>query len=119
MRGLLDTVLDLPWGELAATEVDVAAVARHLERTHYGLKDVKDRILEYLAVSRMRAALEGRDGADQPALVLAALRTAAQPMGLELTAQLVTKPEDLPGAFTGVSNSGGSRALRAGEPIHG
>ncbi len=70
VRGLLETVLDLPWGELAATEVDLAAVARHLERTHYGLKDVKDRILEYLAVSRMRAALAGRDGADQPATIL-------------------------------------------------
>ena len=52
IRGLLDTVLDLPWGKLAPAEVDVAAVARHLERTHYGLKDVKDRILEYLAVCR-------------------------------------------------------------------
>jgi ATP-dependent Lon protease len=70
VRGLLDTVCDLPWGELAATEVDVAAVARHLERTHYGLKDVKDRILEYLAVCRMRAALASREGADQPATIL-------------------------------------------------
>ena len=80
IRGFLDTVLDLPWGELAPAEVDVPAVARHLERTHYGLKDVKDRILEYLAVCRMRAdAARGRGGAggaaagqaaDQPATIL-------------------------------------------------
>ena len=67
IRGLLDTVLDLPWGELAPAEVDVPAVARHLERTHYGLKDVKDRILEYLAVCRMRAdAARGRRGPEAP-----------------------------------------------------
>ncbi len=77
IRGFLDTVLDLPWGELAPAEVDVPGVARHLERTHYGLKDVKDRILEYLAVCRMRAdAARGRGGAgggeaaDQPATIL-------------------------------------------------
>ncbi len=63
IRGLLDTVFDLPWGRLAAADVDVAKAARHLGRTHYGLKDVKDRILEYLAVCRLR-------GADQPATIL-------------------------------------------------
>ena len=63
VRGHLDTLLGLPWGRLAPSEVDVAAVARHLERTHHGLRDVKDRILEYLAVCRLR-------GADQPATIL-------------------------------------------------
>jgi len=69
IRGLLDTIFDLPWGRLAPADVDVAAVARHLERTHYGLKDVKDRILEYLAVCRMRAdaGAPGGRGAAAPA----------------------------------------------------
>ena len=78
IRGLLDTIFDLPWGRLAPADVDVAAVARHLERTHYGLKDVKDRILEYLAVCKMRAeagAAGGRAaaapaGAGHPATIL-------------------------------------------------
>ena len=74
IRGLLDTIFDLPWGKLSPADVDVAAVARHLERTHYGLKDVKDRILEYLAVCRMRVdagAAGGRGaGADHPATIL-------------------------------------------------
>ncbi|MCX6364246.1 MAG: endopeptidase La, partial [Actinobacteria bacterium] len=78
IRGLLDTIFDLPWGELAPADVDVAAVARHLERTHCGLKDVKDRILEYLAVCKMRAepgAAGGRGvaapaGAEHPATIL-------------------------------------------------
>ncbi len=72
IRGLLDTVFDLPWGKLAPADVDVAAVARHLDVTHYGLKDVKDRILEYLAVCRMRAeaGAAGGRGADHPATIL-------------------------------------------------
>jgi ATP-dependent Lon protease len=75
IRGLLDGLADLPWGELARADVDVAAVAKHLDATHYGLKDVKDRILEYLAVCRMRADLHARshrdgDAADQPATIL-------------------------------------------------
>ncbi len=63
IRGLLDAVLDLPWGRTADAPVDVAAVGRHLERTHYGLKDVKDRVLEYLAVCSL---LKG----DQPGTIL-------------------------------------------------
>ncbi len=75
IRGFLDTVLDLPWGKLSPADVDVPGVARHLERTHYGLRDVKDRILEYLAVCRMRAdaaraAGGAADAADQPATIL-------------------------------------------------
>jgi len=75
IRGLLDTLNELPWGDLAPAQVDVGAVAAHLERTHYGLKDVKDRILEYLAVVRMRAdagraAGKATGPADQPATIL-------------------------------------------------
>jgi ATP-dependent Lon protease len=77
IRSLLDTVFELPWGRLAPSDVDVAAVDRHLQRTHYGLKDVKDRILEYLAVCRMRSEAAARGGsgrsgatADQPATSL-------------------------------------------------
>ena len=74
IRGFLDTVLELPWGRLARADVDVPGVARHLERTHYGLRDVKDRILEYLAVCSMRTdaarAAGGAADADQPATIL-------------------------------------------------
>ncbi|MBC7293786.1 MAG: AAA family ATPase, partial [Thermoleophilia bacterium] len=51
----LDTALALPWGvRSASTPMDVAAVARVLDETHYGLKSVKDRIIEYLAVAALR-----------------------------------------------------------------
>lgn len=51
----LDHALGLPWGALSgAGDPDVAEVARVLDETHYGLKDVKDRIVEYLAVTKLR-----------------------------------------------------------------
>jgi ATP-dependent Lon protease len=51
----LDTALGLPWGARSASAApDVAAVARVLDETHYGLKSVKDRIIEYLAVASLR-----------------------------------------------------------------
>ena len=51
----LDTALALPWGAKSGSEApDVAAVARVLDDTHYGLKNVKDRIIEYLAVASLR-----------------------------------------------------------------
>jgi len=51
----LDHVLGLPWGTLSGAELpDVEKVARVLDETHYGLEDVKDRIVEYLAVARLR-----------------------------------------------------------------
>ncbi|HQG03540.1 MAG TPA: endopeptidase La [Thermoleophilia bacterium] len=63
IRALLDTVFDLPWGRTTEAAVDVVAVARHLDQTHYGLKDVKDRVLEYLAVCSL---LKG----DRPGTIL-------------------------------------------------
>jgi ATP-dependent Lon protease len=51
----LETALGLPWGVRSGAAVpDVAAVARVLDETHYGLKSVKDRIIEYLAVASLR-----------------------------------------------------------------
>ncbi len=51
----LDIALGLPWGAKSGAEIpDVVAVARVLDDTHYGLKNVKDRIIEYLAVASLR-----------------------------------------------------------------
>ena len=50
IRTWLDTVLELPWGELSEDRLDVAEAGRILDEDHDGLRDVKDRILEHLAV---------------------------------------------------------------------
>ncbi|HEX2716654.1 MAG TPA: endopeptidase La [Gemmatimonadaceae bacterium] len=49
-RGFLDWVLALPWTERTATRPDVARARAALDEDHYGLVDVKERILDYIAV---------------------------------------------------------------------
>jgi ATP-dependent Lon protease len=57
-KTFLDTALGLPWGVRSGSEMpDVGAVARVLDETHYGLKSVKDRIIEYLAVASLRGGI--------------------------------------------------------------
>jgi ATP-dependent Lon protease len=54
IRTWLDTILELPWGVQSEDNLDVAAAAGILDEDHDGLKDVKERILEHLAVRKLR-----------------------------------------------------------------
>ena len=53
LRNYLDTVLDLPWNTKTKERVDVAAARKILERDHFGMEKVKQRILETIAVRQM------------------------------------------------------------------
>jgi ATP-dependent Lon protease len=55
IRTWLDTVTELPWGIHSDEKLDVAEARSILDADHNGLDDVKDRILEYLAVRKLRA----------------------------------------------------------------
>ena len=55
IRGWLDTVTELPWGTKSDDHLDVADARVILDDDHTGLNDVKDRIVEYLAVRKLRA----------------------------------------------------------------
>ena len=55
IRSWLDTVLEVPWGTESEDRHDIAEAARILDADHDGLKDVKDRILEHLAVRKLQA----------------------------------------------------------------
>jgi ATP-dependent Lon protease len=55
IRTWLDTVLDLPWNVRTEDSTDLAAAREILDADHHGLEDVKDRIVEYLAVRTRRA----------------------------------------------------------------
>jgi ATP-dependent Lon protease len=55
IRTWLDTVLELPWGVESDDRLDVAEAAAILDEDHDGLRDVKDRILEHLAVRKLQA----------------------------------------------------------------
>jgi len=56
IRTWLDTVLEMPWSTRTEDNLDLAAAREVLDADHAGLDDVKDRILEYLAVRNRRAA---------------------------------------------------------------
>ncbi|WP_114491850.1 endopeptidase La [Candidatus Ulvibacter alkanivorans] len=53
-RNYLDLVLELPWGEYSKDKFDLKRARKILDRDHYGLDDVKKRIIEYLAVLKLR-----------------------------------------------------------------
>ncbi|HEV3281344.1 MAG TPA: endopeptidase La [Acidimicrobiales bacterium] len=55
IRTWLDTVLEVPWGTLSEDRLDVSEASRILDEDHDGLDDVKDRILEHLAVRKLQA----------------------------------------------------------------
>lgn len=59
IRTYLDWILDLPWTTETKDNYDIKKAREILEAEHYGLKDVKDRIIEYLAVKKMSKSLKG------------------------------------------------------------
>ncbi|MBO3311700.1 endopeptidase La [Clostridium perfringens] len=58
-RTYLENLLDMPWGEFTEDTLNIKDARKVLDKDHYGLKDVKDRILEYLAVKQISNSLRG------------------------------------------------------------
>jgi ATP-dependent Lon protease len=72
VRTYVDWLLDLPWGDPPAENVDIARAKQILDEDHYGLPKVKDRILEWLAVrQRAQQRLEQKAALDAAARELA------------------------------------------------
>lgn len=59
-RNYLDVCLELPWGKLSREKADVESARRTLDRDHYGLSKVKERILEYVAVRQLTPDVQGQ-----------------------------------------------------------
>ncbi|MCM2315675.1 MAG: endopeptidase La [Thermoanaerobaculia bacterium] len=59
IRGHLDTVLQMPWTESTEDQLDVERAAQLLETNHHGLREVKDRVLEFLSVLKLKGDLKG------------------------------------------------------------
>lgn len=53
LRGYLDAVLELPWNEKTKDCLDLTRARKILDREHWGMKDVKERIVEFLAVEKV------------------------------------------------------------------
>jgi ATP-dependent Lon protease len=58
-RNYLDWLTILPWGKFSKDSYDLKRSRRVLDRDHYGLDDVKDRILEFIAVGKMKGEISG------------------------------------------------------------
>ena len=59
LRAYLDLVFELPWGVVTEDNLDLKAARENLERDHFGLEKVKERILEHLAVCRLKGGHPG------------------------------------------------------------
>ncbi|KAL8287042.1 hypothetical protein RQP46_004048 [Phenoliferia psychrophenolica] len=59
-RNYLDWLTCIPWGVQSTENFDLKHAVQVLDEDHYGLKDVKDRILEFLAVGKLRGTVEGK-----------------------------------------------------------
>jgi ATP-dependent Lon protease len=66
IRTWLDTLLDVPWAQRSEDRLDLGAAREVLDTDHTGLDDVKDRIIEHLAVRKLRAERGMHDGANGP-----------------------------------------------------
>ncbi|KAI6033397.1 Lon protease C-terminal proteolytic domain-containing protein [Pisolithus marmoratus] len=59
-RNYLEWLTQIPWGQHSPENYSIAHAQKVLDDDHYGLKDVKDRILEFLAVGKLRGTVEGK-----------------------------------------------------------
>ncbi|RKP23072.1 P-loop containing nucleoside triphosphate hydrolase protein, partial [Syncephalis pseudoplumigaleata] len=59
-RNYLDWITQVPWGRRNPENFSIPHAMRVLDEDHYGLKDVKDRILEFIAVSKLRGTVQGK-----------------------------------------------------------
>jgi ATP-dependent Lon protease len=60
IRTYLENIAELPWGERSEGSLDVQEAAKILDEDHYGLQDVKDRVLEFLAVMQLAHQRHGK-----------------------------------------------------------
>lgn len=59
-RGYLEWLTNIPWGVHSPENYSIGNATKVLDEDHYGLKDVKDRILEFLAVGKLRGTVQGK-----------------------------------------------------------
>jgi len=55
IRTYLETVVEMPWGKFNKSDISLSKASKILDQDHYGIKDVKERILEYLAVLNLKS----------------------------------------------------------------
>lgn len=56
----MDWLTQLPWGKHSNENFDLEFAKNILDQEHYGMKDVKDRILEFIAVGKLKQSVQGK-----------------------------------------------------------
>jgi ATP-dependent Lon protease len=60
IRGYLDNVLEMPWNQRTKDKIDIVKAQKQLDKDHYGLTKVKERILEVMAVRKLAPDIKGQ-----------------------------------------------------------
>ncbi len=79
IRTYLETIADLPWSKLTTSSFDLETAAEILDRDHYGLQDVKERVLDFLAVRKLHELKNGGKPGKDEAAVAEPERTDGEP----------------------------------------
>jgi len=98
IRNFLETIVELPWGIRTDDHLDIPRAGGILDEDHYGLQDVKDRVLEFLAVRQLRNAARDGAGAEgapaEPDVATTAERRAIARTGEHAGKPLPGNPDD-------------------------
>ncbi|MFI5305909.1 MAG: endopeptidase La [Polyangiales bacterium] len=106
IRTYLEWIAEMPWSARTEDQLDVTRAAQVLDDDHYGLEDVKDRVLEFLAVRQLHAAKVKREA-----------QSAAVPLAeAALPAQAGAEPTAAPGAAQARETAKGPILLFIGPP---
>jgi ATP-dependent Lon protease len=85
IKTYLDWLTDLPWTELSDDSGDIADARRILEEDHFGLEEVKERLIEFIAVRRLIKDREGRTAKDEETPAMGVILCLAGPPGVGKT----------------------------------
>lgn len=69
VRSWLDTVFELPWSKFSKAKLKLSEAQKVLDQNHFGLEDVKDRILEYIAVLQLKQKQENKEDQSLPTIL--------------------------------------------------
>lgn len=69
VRSWLDTVFEMPWNKFSKSDIDLKKAEKVLEENHYGLKDVKDRIFEHMAVMQLKEKSKNSNDQSVPTII--------------------------------------------------
>lgn len=109
IRTYLETVSELPWSERSEETLDLGEAEAVLDADHYGLEKVKDRVLEFLAVRKLRLAAEARAAESAQAETVNGQTAAAKTTDVQTVASENVNTETAPAASEGsVAGSDGA-----------